>query len=414
MSRKLSLSIILFFIFLLIFIAVIIISEYKNMDRIKVEYHHISEEAYDYRKSSFNVWAINLILKFLVPLLFLTTGLSKRIGIFAEGNSRSLFLTGIIYVVIISVIDLLISLPTSFYGGYILRHRFNLSNQTIYRWLELTFKNFVINTLVFALVVWFPYYLIRISPTRWWLYLGILAIPVITFVTFISPTYIDPMFNKYTSIEDEELGRDIKVLLDKAEVGDAQIFEVDKSRDTKTMNAYMTGVFSSKRIVLWDTTIDNLDREEVLSVTAHEVGHYVLGHIWKGIISGGIFAVLLMYLIYKTSNWILANSNGSFGFNNLRDIASLPLILLALNFFLFFSNPIINFSSRRMEREADAYEIQLTKDREAAISAMLKLNEGSLGIPHSSRIYEIWYHSHPSAEERINYFENVNIQEDIP
>lgn len=414
MNRRLSLSIIVFFIFLLLFIAVMLISEYKNMDRLKTEYPDISDKAYDYRKSSFNIWTMNLILKFLVPLLFLTTGLSKKIGIFAEGNGRSLFLTGIIYVVIFSIIDLLVTLPTSFYGGYILGHRFDLSNQTIYRWIELTLKNFALNTAVLALIIWFPYYLMRTNPTRWWLYLGILAIPIITFVTFISPMYIDPIFNEYTSIEDKELESDIKELLDRSGIGDAQIFEVDKSRDTKTMNAYMTGVFSSKRIVLWDNTIDKLDRGEVLSVTAHEIGHYVKGHIWRSITLGGAASILFMYLLYKTTNWILINSNGSFGFSSLQNIASLPLILLVLNFYMFFANPIINFSSRQMEREADAYEIQLTKDRESAISTMIKLNEESLGIPRPSNIYKFWYHSHPPAEERIEHFENVNIQEDNP
>ncbi|NLW22977.1 MAG: M48 family metallopeptidase [Tissierellia bacterium] len=246
--------------------------------------------------------------------------------------------------------------------------------------------------------------MIRVRPNSWWLYIGLLSIPVLAFVTFISPMYIDPIYNKYSSIEDEDLGRDIKGLLEKAGIGDAAIYEVDKSRDTKTMNAYMTGVFSSKRIVLWDTTIDKLDREEILSVTAHEIGHYVKGHIWRSIVLGGVFFILLMYLIYRTSNWLLIKSNGAFGFNSLGNIASLPLILLVVNFYMFVSNPIINFASRQMEREADAYEINLTKNREAAISTMLKLNEESLGLPRPGKLFKIWYYTHPPVEERVKFF----------
>lgn len=404
MRKRLSLSIGIFFIFLILFITIILISEYRNMDRLKIEYPNIPKETYDYRKSSLKIWAINLMLKFLVPLLFLTTGLSKKIGSFAESNGRNLFLTGIIYVILFSIIDLLISLPTNFYGGFILKHRYDLSNQTLFRWLELTFKSFALNTVVFSLFIWFPYYLIYRNPTRWWLYLGLLSIPVFAFITFISPMYIDPIYNKYTSIEDEELGKEIKQLLKKAEIEDAEIYKVDKSRDTKEMNAYMTGVFKSKRIVLWDTTMEKLDKDEVLSVTAHEIGHYIKGHIWKSIILGGLFSVALMYLVYRTSNWILINSNGVFGFNRLYDIASIPLIILVLNFYMFFANPIINFSSRQMEREADMIEIQLTKNKEAAISTMLKLYEGNLSIPRPSKLFKIWYHSHPTAEERIKFF----------
>lgn len=384
------------------------------MEDLRVEYPDISGKVYDYRKSILKIWAINLLLKFLVPLLLLTTGLAKRIEILAGGNGRGLFLTGIICVVIFSIIDFLIYLPMSFYGGFVLGHRFGLSNQTIYRWLELELKSFALNTIVLALIVWFPYYLMKVSPNRWWLYLGLLAIPVIAFVTFISPTYIDPIFNKYTYLEDEELVKDIGKLLDKAGVGDAEIFQVDKSRDTKTMNAYMTGVFSSKRIVLWDTTINNLERDEVLAVSAHEIGHYVKGHIWKSIILGGLGSLFIMYLLYITSTWILSNSKGSFGFNKLHDLASLPLIILVMNFYMFFANPIMNFASRQMEREADAYEIYLTEDRKAAISAMLKLSEGNLSIPRPSRIYKMWYYTHPPVEERIEFFKNVNIPEDNP
>lgn len=414
MNKRLSLFIGIFFVFLIIFIAAILISEYRNMDKLKIEYPDIPQKTYDYRKAALKIWAVNTILKFLVPILFLVSGLSKIIGDFAERNGKGIFLAGAIYVIIFSVINFLIYLPTSFYGSFVLGHRYGISNQTIYRWLELNLKSFALNTIVFALAIWFPYYLIKTSPSRWWFYLGILAIPVIAFVTFISPAYIDPLFNKYTSLEDGELKDEIQELLTEAGIEDAQIFVVDKSRDTKTMNAYMTGVFSSKRIVLWDTTINNLEKDEIISVTAHEIGHYVKGHIVKGIIYGGIFALVLMYFIYRTSNWMLINSNGSFGFNRLHSIASLPLIIFVLNFYMFFANPIINFSSRNMEREADAYEIALTRNREAAISTMIKLGQGNLSIPRPSEIYKIWYYTHPPLEERIEFFENANIQVNNP
>ncbi|NLX61134.1 MAG: M48 family metallopeptidase [Tissierellia bacterium] len=413
MTGKLLTFLIIFFIFLILFISLILVSEYRNMDRLKIENPHISEKNYSFRKAALKLWAVNLVLKFLFPVFFLTSGFSSKIGLFAEGKGRGLILTGLIYIIIFSLIDLIISLPTA-YGSFLLRLRYGLSNQSVYRWIELILKNFALNTIGLIMAVCFLYYLMRISPTRWWLYLGLLSIPIITFIIFISPTYIDPIFNKYTAIEDELLREDIKALLDKAGVGDASIFVVDKSRDTNTLNAYMTGVFSSKRIVLWDTTINKLEREEILSITAHEIGHYVLGHIWKSIILGGMFSVLLIYLIYKTSTWILINSNGSFGFNKLYSIASLPLLIFVLNFYMFFANPIINYASRHMEREADAFEINLTKDREAAISTMIKLSEESLSIPRPSRIYKIWYYTHPPVEERIEFFKNVKILEDNP
>ena len=404
MDRNLSLVIGIFFILLICFIILVLISEYRNMDNLKIEYPNISEKAYDYRKSNLNIWAINLILKFLIPLLFLTTGLSQKIERIAIGSGRSLFLTGFIYIIIFSLIDLILFLPIDFYSSFVLKHRFGLSNQSLGRFLELLLKSFALNTFVLSLIIWFPYSLMHKYPNRWWLYLGLLSLPVIVFLNFISPMYVDPIFNKYTAIEDSELEEDIRLLLEKANIENAEIFQVDKSRDTKEMNAYMTGVFKSKRIVLWDTTIEKLNRREILSVTAHEMGHYAKGHIWKGILLGGFGSIILMYLVYKTSTWLLIKSNGSFGFRKIYSIASIPLMVLVLNFYMFFTSPINNFISRHMEREADAYEIQLTEDSEAAISTMLKLYEESLGLPRPSNIFKIWYHSHPTAEERIEFF----------
>src|SRR5699024_11905624 len=142
-----------------------------------------------------------------------------------------------------------------------------------------------------------PYYIILNNPKTWWLKLGILMVPIIIFVTFISPTIIDQIFNEYSYIEDKEIENEISKLLEKANIEDADIFEVDKSRDTKMMNAYMTGIGKSKRIVLWDTTINNLEQEEVLAITAHEIGHYIEGHIWKSILLSSLGTLFIMYLL---------------------------------------------------------------------------------------------------------------------
>ena len=239
-----------------------------------------------------------------------------------------------------------------------------------------------------------------------------MIIPVIIFITFISPMVLDPIFNKYTSIEDEKLGQEITELLHKADIKDANIYKVDKSKDTKTMNAYMTGIFHSKRIVLWDTTIDNLEEGEVLAITAHEIGHYLKGHIWKNIILGSLGTILILFLIYITSTWILALSRGSFGIREIHDIAMIPLFILVLNFYTFLGQPITNYVSRQMEKEADGYELYLTEDRESAVSAMEKLYKTSLGIPRSSRIYKTWYHTHPTLEERVKFYKTYPIDKE--
>lgn len=409
MNKKLSLVIIIFFIFLVGFISFVLASEYRNINKIKTEYPDIEEEAYNYRKDSLKVWAIKLILQFLIPLLLLTSRLSYRIR-FSVENNRSLFLTGLFYGIIFFLIMFLINLPLNYYSSFYLKHKYGLSNQTFSRWIEITLKGFLVNDLIISLFIFVPFYLIYRSPRTWWIQLSLLIIPLIIFIVFISPLIIDPIFNKYTSIENDKLGKEITELLHKADIQDAKIYKVDKSKDTKTMNAYMTGIFNSKRIVLWDTTINNLSEKEVLSITAHEIGHYVKGHIWKNIALSSVGTFILLFLIYITSNWILDMSNGSFGIRRLSDIAALPLLLIVLNFYSFFGSPIMNYYSRKMEVEADSYEIILGEDKDAAISAMEKLYKESLGIPRPSKIFKIWYHTHPTLEERIDFYRNYPLE----
>ncbi|MFA5576645.1 MAG: M48 family metallopeptidase [Tissierellaceae bacterium] len=408
MDRKLRIVIILFLVFLLGFISFVLVSEHLNMKELREDYPDLSEEVYKYRKETLRVWAIKLILQFLLPLFFLSSRLSYRIRYFVE-NDRSLFLSGLFYGLIFFTLMFLIKLPLNYYSSFYLSHKYGLSNQTLSRWLEVMVKNFLINDLILSFFIFIPVYLIYRSPRIWWLQLSFLIIPVIIFMVFISPFIIDPIFNKYTSIEDESLGQEIKALLHKANIEDASIYKVDKSKDTKTMNAYMTGILHSKRIVLWDTTIENLEESEVLSITAHEIGHYLEGHIWKSIVFSSIGTILIMFLIFISSNWILDLSGGSFGIRKLYDIAAIPLLLLVLNFYTFLASPVSNYVSRHMEVEADAYEVILAEDRESAVSAMEKLYKQSLGIPRPSKIFKLWYHTHPSLEERIEFYRNYPI-----
>jgi len=408
LDTRLKTAIFIFFICLIAFISIMYISEYRNMDKLQEEYPELSNHVYRYRKDTLKVWAIRLILSFLIPLLLLSKGISQRIDMWASHN-RGLFISGILYGLVFFTIMFLINLPINYYSSFYLGHKYGISNQTLWRWIELNIKGFAVNNLVIVLFLWIPYYIVFKSPKRWWLHIGLLIIPVIVFMVFISPLVLDPIFNKYTSIENEKLGHEISLLLDKANISDANIYKVDKSKDTKTMNAYMTGISKSKRIVLWDTTIDNLSEEEILSITAHEIGHYVHWYICKSILFASVGTLFVMYLIYITMNWILEHSYGSFGFRSIYNYASLPLFILTLNLYTFLGNPINNYISRYMEIEADAYEIMLTEDRESAVSAMEKLYVQSLGVPRSSKLYKIWYHTHPSLEERINFYKNHSI-----
>ncbi len=410
MNKKLQMAILLFFVLLILFIAVVYFAEINNMNALRLEYPELKEKAFSYRKDNLKVWGVGLLLTFLVPLLFLTSGLSQRISTLT-GSGKGWFIPGILYGMIFFGLMFVINLPLDFYSSYILPHKYGLTDQSFLRWFELNIKGFVMNDLITSLFLWVPYSIIYKHPKTWWFKIALIIIPLTIFMTFISPLVIDPIFNESTSIEDGRLGQQIEGLLLKAGVEDAGIYKVDKSQDTKTMNAYMTGIFNSKRIVLWDTTINNLEQDEILSITAHEIGHYVKGHIWKNIILSSIGTFLILYLVYRLATWFLKLSNEAFAFKDLSTYASIPLLIIMLNLFCFLFNPISNYVSRSMEVEADHYEVSLTEDRESAVSAMEKLTQTSLGLPRPSNIYKTWYHTHPTLEERIEFYETVEFEE---
>jgi Zn-dependent protease with chaperone function len=417
LKKSLYLILAAFFIFIFIFIFYIRTAENNNIEKLRsnssytihIENHQpislpkVSEKAIAYKKININIWSLNLILAFAIPVLFLATGLSLKLKSLVDGITKNSILQIALFFIIFATINYLITFPLDYYSSFINKHNFGLSTQSFSKWFNDYLKNFVLSTLVTAVFLWIPYFIMKASPKRWWLYIGILSIPVLFFTTFISPMYIDPLFNKYTPLENKNLEEKIYDQLQMVGLESSKIYQVNKSVDTKEMNAYMTGVFSSKRIVLWDTTINNLEEKETLAITAHEMGHYIMGHVWKSIVLGGAFTILILYLVNKASLWIISNWSNPLGFRNLYDIAALPLIVLLMNFFIFLGNPVMNTYSRHIEKEADRFELELTKDNYSVVTSTIKLHENSLVLPHTSKIYEVWYYSHPSYYERIKF-----------
>lgn len=182
-----------------------------------------------------------------------------------------------------------------------------------------------------VLFLWVPYTLLRRSPRRWWLYTGLLMIPFLFFVSLIAPIWIDPLFNRFGPMKDKALEANILRLADRAGIEESRMFEVAKSEDTRALNAYVTGFGNTKRVVLWDTTIAALDDGELLVVMGHEMGHYVLGHVWRSIFFFSVVIMATLYAIHRTAGWLISRYQHRFGFAELSDVASLPLILPMLN-----------------------------------------------------------------------------------
>lgn len=405
MTKKAKFVISIFFLFIIVFIAAILIGEYQNMNILKSEGHIIpmTDAIIGYRKANLNIWAVNLLLTFAIPTIFLCSGLSGRLMDIVSRRFKYRFFRIGAFAIVYLLFEFVIKLPLRYYSSFIIVHRYEISNQTVFRWLSNVAKNFVIDIVIWGLFLWFPYYLIRKYRAKWWLYLGLLAFPVLIFTTYITPTLIDPLFNEYIPIQDPSLDMRIQEQLHRAGIEDCNVYQVNKSIDTKNMNAYMTGTFKSKRIVLWDTTIENLTEDETISILSHEIGHYIEGHIWKSIFLGSLLIILALFLTNKICLWFIDNAPTAFRFRRLHQIASLPLILLVINGLMFFSSPIVNAHSRHYERQADAVEMELTQDADSFVSVLTKLYRQSLSMPRVSKLYRLWYNSHPTYEERVRF-----------
>jgi len=386
-----------------------------------------SEKALSYYRSGIVLWIVNVLWGLLIPALFLFTGFSARIRDWAREAGatwfsiidahfhpramfaplaklgKTLFFTVGVYFVSFLIINFVIDFPLSYYQGYMRQHAYGLSNQTLSKWFGDQFTGLLIGIVTGFLFLWIPYLLLKKSPRRWWLYTGLLAIPFLVLVILVQPVWIDPLFNKFGPMKNKELETKILQLAERAGIEGSRVYEVEKSEDTKALNAYVTGFGATKRIVLWDTIIAKLDEDELLFVMGHEMGHYTLGHVWKTIIFLSLLIIATLYAIHRTAGWLINKFHRRFGFTELSDIASLPLIILLFSAYFLIIAPIALAFSRYNEREADRFGLEITRNNRAGATGFVKLQQENLGVPRPHILVKLWRASHPTLGERIDF-----------
>jgi STE24 endopeptidase len=254
-----------------------------------------------------------------------------------------------------------------------------------------------------ALVLWIPYLLLRRSPRRCWLYAGLSTAPIATILLVIAPVWIDPMFNDFGPMQNRTLEQRILRLADRAGIPGSRVYQVRKSVDTKTINAYVTGVGSTKRIVLWDTILAKLDPDEVAFVAAHEMGHFVLGHVATLIALLTLLSLLSLYVVHRGAGRLIARFHQWFGFERLSDPASLPLLELLVTLVSLLATPLVLAYTRHQEHEADRFGLELTQDNQAAAMTFVRLQQENLAVPRPGLWYMLWRGSHPSLGDRVDF-----------
>jgi Zn-dependent protease with chaperone function len=359
--------------------------------------------ALQYYRSGNLLWALGTALSLLVPALLLFSGFSARLRTLALGLGRRWLPALMLYAFLFAIVTALLTLPLTYYEEFVRQHAYGLSNQSFGKWAGDWLKGVALSGLGLALVLWIPYLPLRRSPRRWWLYAGLGSIPVATLVLVIAPVWIDPLFNDFGPMKDRALESRILKLADRAGIPGSRVYQVNKSVDTKTVNAYVTGLGATKRIVVWDTLLDKLDPDQVAFVVAHEMGHFALHHVLTLIIVVALLVTGSLYVVHRVAGKMIARFSHRFGFNQLSDMASLPLLVLLGGVVSFLASPLMLAFSRHQEHEADRFALELTRDNRAGATTFVRLQEENLNVPRPGLLYMLWRGSHPSLGERVDF-----------
>jgi STE24 endopeptidase len=261
-----------------------------------------------------------------------------------------------------------------------------------------------------SFVVWILYAVIRRSHARWWFYFWLISLPLVVFVTFVEPFVIEPMFYTFAPLsqKDPELVAQIEKVVQRAGlvIPPDRMFWMKASEKTNAMNAYVSGIGASKRVVVWDTNIAKESIPEIVSDFGHEMGHYVLNHIWKGLLFTAVLLFVLFYLGFRCIGWVLRRWGGGWGIRGPEDLASLPALLLLLSIFNFAADPISNAFSRYIENQADVYGLEVTHGvipdaGQAAADSFQVEGESFLADPDPNPVDVLLFYDHPPISDRV-------------
>ncbi len=332
----------------------------------------------------------------LILFLFLKSGLSFRFYLWLSIYLKEIFILPF-YLAVVSAGYYLITFPLTFYQGYSLEHKFNLSTQDFKGWLKDSIKSGLLSYLIGLIVVFVFYFILDYLPGIWWLVMSLFWVFFSLILAKILPVVIIPLFFKYKRLDDNVLRERIMRLASKMNIKLLDCFEIDFSTKTLKANAAFVGVGRTRRVILADTLKDRYTIDEIEVILAHEFAHYRLRHLLKLIAFNSLVVTFNFYVIFKTSRFFLK----VFGLLSLREVAAFPLLLLYFLLLSVITRPLEAFISRRFERSADRMALVVTGLKGAFVSMMNKLSEQNLADKSVHPLIKFFFFDHPPLAERI-------------
>jgi STE24 endopeptidase len=308
-------------------------------------------------------------------------------------------IAGLIFFAVPGAITSVIGLPFSYYSTFVVEERYGFNTSSLKIWVMDHIKTLIISVILGGILLSIFFLMVNLTGKMWWIYAWAIFIVFQLLMTVLYPTVIAPLFNKFTPVEDKGLEQAIRALSEKSGVHVTAIFQMDAGRRSRHSNAYFTGLGKSKRIVLYDTLISSHEKDEILAVLAHEIGHLKKGHIKRQLVLMGIVSFVLFYIAARMLSWEIMYK--SFGFTEAPFYAGLFLIGVIWEPLAIFISPLFAAISRRYEREADRFAHDALNDSKPLISALRKMALDNLSnlCPHP--LYVKIHYSHPPIAERI-------------
>jgi len=379
-------------------------------DRIDLADH---QKAADYSRAKIRLGIIELAVDAVLLLLFSFGGLLTAFDQFWRGMFADMgYAHGLALFASVGIAGFCISLPFSLYRTFSLEARFGFNKMTPGLYVADLLKQLLLTVLIGAPLLLAVLWLMGAMGERWWLYVWAAWLGFNLLVLLLYPTYIAPLFNKFTPLADGEMKTRIEALLARCGFASSGLFVMDGSKRSAHGNAYFTGFGRAKRIVFFDTLLDKLVPGEVEAVLAHELGHYKHRHVWKRIAVMAALSLALLWLLGQIidQTWFYDGLKVGVGetAQNAAMSTAMALILfsLVLPVFTFPFAPLMSWLSRRHEFEADAYAAKQASSNEL-IAALVKLYRDNAATLTPDPLFSLFYDSHPPASQRIAHLRSV-------
>lgn len=369
-----------------------------------------------YAQASYKIYFARFAYTIAILLLLLRLRVAPRLRDWAESLTRDRFLEALIFVpAFLATFDAL-KLPASAAGHWVERH-FGQSIQGWGSWFWDETKSDLLVATGGVFLAWLVYSIIRRSPGHWWFWGWLGMLPVIAYSSFVSPLLIDPLFHRYTPLRDSQpdLVKQIERVIARSgqRIPENRILLMDASRKVNTVNAVMTGMGGSARVVVWDTTVARMTPPQILVVFGHELGHYVLRHVVQDLLFSMALMLFVAWVCFHGTRWAVRRFGHAWGLGGVDDWASLPVLLLFLFLLNFATMPSQNAFDRHLEHQADQYGLEVVhgivpNPSEAAVESLKILAQADLAERSPSYFAKVWFYNHPPLDERIRFAQDYN------